>query len=249
MTRGKPLAGAPGWRVVERRQPGPRRRPQHQPETQRRPEHQPGKRRASVTILAIAVGLLLIFAGTYRYRVGWPENRQLQFTAPTATTTLRASAPPTSEPAIARPEPAVPATPDPDPPGIAKPQRDVVAAPRRRGPAAPAGSLRIFIHYPAHRDDAVPAIRLAALLQTRGFPIVDIQLVEIEVEQPSVRYFFPEDRSDSRRLVDAIRTLLPREAPDQATDLSDFSPKPRPGTVELWLPADGPGPMAQDSPS
>jgi hypothetical protein len=93
----------------------------------------------------------------------------------------------------------------------------------------------------------VPAIRLAALLQTRGFPIVDIRLVEVEVEQPSVRYFFPGDRAESRRLVEVIDTLVPQQAPDTATDFSHFSPKPRPGTVELWLPAAGPGPIAQES--
>jgi hypothetical protein len=229
MTRGKPLEGAPGWRVIER------------------PRPQPRKRRASVIILAIAAGLLLVFAVTYRYQVGWPQDHHPQIALPSATVAPRTDRGPSMPKSVAeapgrralaaRPEPEIRET-----PRIAKPQ----AAPG--APSAP-DSLRIFIHYPAHHDDAVPAIRLAALLQTRGFPIVDIRLVELEIDEPSVRYFFPGDRAVSRSLVDVIGTLAPHLAPDKATDFSHFFPKPRPGTVELWLPAAGPGPMAQDSSS
>jgi len=214
MTRGKPLDGAPGWRVIER--------------------PQPRKRRTSVTILAIAVVSLLAFAVTYRYQVGWPEDHRLQMALPAASPVSRATAP-TVE------------TPEPEGAVAAKPQPEAAATPLPHPPPTISDSLRIFIHYPARRNDAVPAIRLAALLQTRGFPIADIRLVEVEVEQPSVRYFFPDDRADSRRLVDVIDTLLPHQAPDKVTDFSHFSPKPRPGTVELWLPAAAPGPMAQGS--
>jgi hypothetical protein len=236
MNRGKPLEGAPGWRVIERSQTGPR------------PE--PRKRRVSITILAIAAGLFLACAVTYRYQVGWPEGHQPQFAAPAATAAPRASALPATGIPVAvapAPEPAIAAGPAAET-RIAKGQPEVAAAARLRSPPPP-DSLRIVIHYPAHHDDAVPAIRLAALLQTRGFAVVDIRLVEVEIEQPSVRYFFPGDRADSRRLVDVIDTLVPHQAPDKATDFSHFSPKPRPGTVELWLPAAGPGPLAQDSSS
>lgn len=230
MTRGKPLEGAPGWRVIERPRPEPR------------------KRRASVIILAIGAGLLLVFAVTYRYQVGWPEDHHPQIALPSATAAPRTDGGPATEKPVAEapePERAMAARLEPEvrePARVTKPQA---------APGAPPASdpLRIFIHYPAHHDDALPAIRLAALLQTRGFPIADIRLVESEIEQPSVRYFFPADRAVGRGLVDVIGTLDPHLAPDKATDFSHFSPKPRPGTVELWLPAAGPGPMAQDSSS
>ena len=236
MTRGKPLEGAPGWRVIERPQPEPR------------------KRRASVIILAIAAGLLLVFAVTYRYQVGWPKDHHPQIALPSATAAPRTDGGSATQNPVAEapgPERAIAAGPEPEirePPRVAIPQAEVEAAPRPGAPPAP-DALRIFIHYPAHHGDAVPAIRLAALLQTRGFPIVDIRLVEFEIDQPSVRYFFPGDRAVSRGLVDVIGTLDPHLAPDKASDFSHFSPKPRPGTVEVWLPAAGPGPMAQDSSS
>lgn len=235
MPRGQPLEDAPGWRVIER--------------------PQPRKRRISVTILAIATLLLLAFAATYRYQVGWPADHQPQIASPAISTVARAASPSTKDPIAGTPEPGrtsaalpEPVVRQPDTTGVARSEPEVAATPLVRSPPARADSLRIFIHYPAHHGDAVPAIRLAALLQTRGFPIVDIRLVEREVERPSVRYFFPGDRADSGRLVDVIGTLSPHDAPDKATDFSHFSPKPRPGTVELWLPAAGPGPMAQESP-
>jgi hypothetical protein len=105
----------------------------------------------------------------------------------------------------------------------------------------------ITIHYPAHGNDAVTAIRFAALLQTRGFPVADIRLVEVEIEQPSVRYFFAGDRAESRHLVDVMSTLSVDQAPDQATDYSHVRRKPRPGSIELWLPAVDRTQMAQRS--
>lgn len=128
-------------------------------------------------------------------------------------------------------------------PTAASPQHSVANA----APPAGAGSFRIVIHYPAHRGDVVPAIKLAALLQIRGFRVAGIRPVDVEVERPSVRYFFAKDRARSERLVDTMSVLLPNQAPGEATDFSHFSPKPSPGTVEVWLPAGGPGPLAQDS--
>ena len=82
-------------------------------------------------------------------------------------------------------------------------------------------------------------MKLAALLQSHGFHVADIRLVDSEIEQSSVRYFFPGDRDRSRGLVGAIHTLLADQAPEQASDFSHQSSKPDPGTVEVWLPAEG----------
>jgi hypothetical protein len=217
MPRGKPLENAPGWRVIEHPQPRPRRR-------------------VSVTILTVAACLLLAFAVTYRYRAGWPADHHPQLATPAVIPAHRAAATPPPATATPAPERAIAAAPEP------------LAAPPPVGPLkASAGPPRIFIHYPAHQGDAAPAMRLAALLQTRGFEVADIRLVEIAVEHPSLRYFFARDRADSERLVDVLNALSIHQVPDGATDFSAYAPKPRPGTVELWLPASGPGPLAQDS--
>lgn len=184
------------------------------------------RRRPGVTILGVAVGLLLVVASAHRYQVGWPADHRSQAAAPSVT---QVQAPP-ERATVPRPTPGASQTMGP-------------AGPPAPGTDAPG----ITIHYPAHGNDAVTAIRFAALLQSRGFPVADIRLVEVEIEQPSVRYFFAGDRAESRHLVDVMSTLSVDQAPDQATDFSHVSPKPRPGSIELWLPAVDRAQMAQRS--
>jgi hypothetical protein len=84
------------------------------------------------------------------------------------------------------------------------------------------------------------AQRLADYLRGQGFTVADIRPVDFRIGKPSVRYFFARDRAASQRLVEELgrfsggRTSL---APDQASDFTHFLPKPRPGSVEVWLPA------------
>jgi hypothetical protein len=55
-----------------------------------------------------------------------------------------------------------------------------------------------------------------------------------------VRYFFERDSPASQRLVQELRRFFeetPSHAPDEASDFTHFMPKPRPGNVEVWLPA------------
>ena len=96
---------------------------------------------------------------------------------------------------------------------------------------------------------------LAALLRTRqvssqalvlehlrgqGFTVADIRPVDFGIGKPSVRYFFDDDRSASERLVAELGRFLHdagARVPDQASDFSHFTPKPRPGNVEVWLAA------------
>jgi hypothetical protein len=107
--------------------------------------------------------------------------------------------------------------------------------------ALPAGEIRIFIHHVAdHAGGAALAQRLADYLRGQGFTVADIRPVDFRIGKPSVRYFFARDRAASQRLVEELgrfsggRTSL---APDQASDFTHFLPKPRPGSVEVWLPA------------
>jgi hypothetical protein len=52
-----------------------------------------------------------------------------------------------------------------------------------------------------------------------------------------VRYFFQDDRNASERLVDELRPFLEGATAVRASDFTHFLPKPRPGNVEVWLPA------------
>ena len=111
---------------------------------------------------------------------------------------------------------------------------------RERSGASSAG-IRIFIHY-ASSDVASAALahRLAGYLQRVGFTVADIRTVDFRIGKPSVRYFFEDDRNDSQRLVEAVERFLENaqsRSPQRASDFTHFIPKPRPGNVEVWLPA------------
>jgi hypothetical protein len=108
-------------------------------------------------------------------------------------------------------------------------------------PAAAVGEIRVFIHHTANRaGDAALAQRLADHLRGQGFAVVDIRPVDFSIGKASVRYFFEDDRSASERLVADFARFLDEagaRAPGQASDFTHFMPKPRPGNVEVWLPA------------
>ena len=145
-----------------------------------------------------------------------------------------------SMPSAARPQPSMGDTPFP-------PQVDRTVSPRpprssqaAAGPAplGSAGEIRVFIHHVADRPgDAALAQQLADHLQRQGFTVADIRPVDFSIGKSSVRYFFPDDRDASERLVDELRSFLEGAAPDRSSDFTHFLPKPRPGNVEVWLPA------------
>jgi sulfocyanin len=106
-------------------------------------------------------------------------------------------------------------------------------------PAQSPGEIRVFIHHFAdHHGVAALAERLADHLQRQGFTVADIRPVDFTISKPSVRYFFEDDRSASERLVEELRRFFEEvTSPDHASDFTHYLPKPRPGTVEVWLPA------------
>jgi hypothetical protein len=109
----------------------------------------------------------------------------------------------------------------------------------KRGGASSA-DIRIFIHY-ASSDVASAALahRLAGYLRDMGFAVADIRTVDLRIEKVSVRYFFGADREDSEHLVEAVERFLDdaqSQSPQRATDFTHYTPKPRPGNVEVWLP-------------
>jgi hypothetical protein len=97
----------------------------------------------------------------------------------------------------------------------------------------------VFIHHFAgSSSDAALAGRLADHLRGQGFTVADIRTVDFSIGKPSVRYFFEEDRNASERLVDELGQFMEQagaRVPDQASDFTHFTPKPRPGNVEVWL--------------
>jgi hypothetical protein len=104
----------------------------------------------------------------------------------------------------------------------------------------PAGDIRIFIHHVAGQGDSALAQRLADYLRGQGFTVADIRAVDVSVDTRSVRYFFTGDRAASQRLVEQLGQFSKKGksfAPDHASDFTHFVPKPRPGSVEVWLPA------------
>jgi hypothetical protein len=103
----------------------------------------------------------------------------------------------------------------------------------------PAGGIRIFIHHVADQRDGALAEQLAEYLRGQGFTVADTRSVDFGIGKPSVRYFFARDRAASQRLVEELgqfSTGGASLAPDRASDFTHFVPKPRPGSVEVWLP-------------
>ena len=115
------------------------------------------------------------------------------------------------------------------------------ASPPADRPVPPTDEIRVFIHHFAGSGgDAALAQRLAEHLRGQGFTVADIRPVDFSIGKPSVRYFFGDDRIASERLVAELGRFLEEgtsPAPDHASDFTHFVPKPRPGNVEVWLPA------------
>jgi hypothetical protein len=167
-------------------------------------------------------------------------------------------------PSAARPQPSMGGTPSPTPASRAEALQPSRSSPQAAGGSAtpgsaakpqvasevssledrralPTGEIRIFIHHVAgHQEDVVLAQQLADHLRRQGFTVADIRPVDFSIRKPSVRYFFDDDRSASERLVDELGRFFEEAAlgtPDHASDFTHFVPKPRPGNVEVWLPA------------
>ena len=108
-------------------------------------------------------------------------------------------------------------------------------------PAVSSGEIRVFIHHVAdHHGAAALAEPLADYLRRQGYTVADIRPVDFTISKASVRYFFEDDRSASERLVDELGRFFEEGtslSPDHASDFTHFLPKPRPGNVEVWLPA------------
>ncbi|MBU8539013.1 hypothetical protein [Falsiroseomonas tokyonensis] len=125
-------------------------------------------------------------------------------------------------PAAQPPAPAALPPPPPAPPLLAE------AAPLE---AAPEGAVapRIFVHHLPGSSAAAGALAARA---ARLGGSVEVRDVPFTPPTPQVRFFRPSDEALARRLAG---TLGPGW---RLHDLTRFSPRPRPGTLEIWLPAE-----------
>jgi hypothetical protein len=105
----------------------------------------------------------------------------------------------------------------------------------------PAGAPRVFVHF--RRDDPAgeqAAQAIAERLRARGFRIAELRPVDLRINQASVRYFFDGDRTRSQALEREVDTFV-REAGlaprSELLPMRYYEPKPRPGTLEVWLPS------------
>jgi hypothetical protein len=190
-----------------------------------RPPRRPWRAGYVIVPIAIMLGLFQILTSSSRDGIGWSEDRQQQAPAPQAPESLGQSA--------RREVPPLPS---------ARPLAGSAGATDEAAGSLVPAAICVSILHTAGAGNALPAIQLAAYLQTRGFAVTDIRAVDVEIERPAVRYFSESDRPATRRLVaviDAFFAKAPGKAPAKAADFSHVSPKPPQGSVEVWLPPSG----------
>jgi hypothetical protein len=111
--------------------------------------------------------------------------------------------------------------------------------PRQQMQSAP---KRVFIHYsPNDQRGRALAERVAERLTQHGFSVPEIRPVGVRLSSPSIRYFFPDDKSATDAIGDIVATSL-RDAgatslPARVQDFTRSSSKPIRGTLEVWIPA------------
>ena len=163
-----------------------------------------------------------------------PPLARLQAPPPPEQTLAVAVAPPgTAEVATALP--AIQSNPPPVEPTSGPAAGD----PAQVLPAGVTASARVFIHYSEGSPaSAARAAKLARMLADRGFEVVDIRPVPFEIGQPSVRYFFDDNRTAADQVAELSSALpqLSGLAQRGPTDFTRYQPKPQPGTLEVWLP-------------
>jgi hypothetical protein len=100
---------------------------------------------------------------------------------------------------------------------------------------------RIVVQYGrADADGAQRAQAIADRLRQRGFQVAEVRPVDLRINQASVRYYFDGDRARSvalEREVDALVRETGVAPKSELLPMRYVEPKPRPGTLEIWLPS------------
>jgi hypothetical protein len=136
-----------------------------------------------------------------------------------------------------------PREPPPEPAAPPSAPRSVKPAPAADAPSAAAplpSQARVFIHHSASdRAAAARATTLASRLLDQGASVVAARPVPFGIRGLSVRYFHPGDRDAAAQVLEVTKVALDEEgadAPSSPADFTSFSPAPRFGTIEVWLP-------------
>jgi hypothetical protein len=91
---------------------------------------------------------------------------------------------------------------------------------------APGRSLDLTILMPTQAEEQV-AVQFAEDAAQRGHSIASIKEVNVSISTRNVRYFHEADRAEAERLAKVYGA--------EARSFTWFTPKPKAGTVELWL--------------
>lgn len=193
-----------------------------------------------VVIVALVAALALLQLPARRTTPPGPAAGVAALTAPEPSPTLPPAGPATAP--AAKPPTESTAAPRPSPPATTLlPHPRPAAAPATATPPALAGATRVFVHhFTADEAGAAMAVRLAERLRSQGIEVAAIRRVPFGIPAASVRYFYPADRDAAQRLVGLAGPLLTaggRASPRLPGDFTHYQPKPRPGTVEVWIPS------------
>lgn len=143
--------------------------------------------------------------------------------------TVAAAAP--SEPAPrSRPTGVVPPVPLP------KPVDPRAAA----GPFAAGPERRVFVHYDDARASGVgEAGAVARDITLIGLPVADLRPVDGPIGAMRLRYFHEADRRPTEELARRLEIALTGGVTGLTAiqDFTHYAPRPRPGTIEVWLPS------------
>ena len=92
----------------------------------------------------------------------------------------------------------------------------------------PTGSRRVVVHYPPGLWDGIEV--LVDQLGSFGVP-VERRVVPATPGRKVIRYFSPADQDDAEQLARSLgRDWM-------VQDFTTYSPRPRSGTLEVWVPA------------
>ena len=107
--------------------------------------------------------------------------------------------------------------------------------------ASSTAEARVYFHYSTLEEGGEATARqYAHHVLDNGFLSIEIRPVNVPIKTATIRYFYEDDRSESVRLSKALATPG-RGLPDisySVVDFVRFTPKPRKGTVEVWIPND-----------
>jgi hypothetical protein len=146
--------------------------------------------------------------------------------------------PPTArtEAAASRPAGLAPAS-LPVPITTTQPQPQAQTQPQTQ---AEPGSPHVVVQYGrADEESARDAEAIATRLRARGYQ-TELHPLDLRINKASVRYFFDADRTRSQVLEREVNAFVRETGLARSSDLLPmryYEPKPRRGTVEVWLPS------------